>query len=584
MCPGAEGQQNGGAMRRRRAALVVVGLASGLLVVTTALSGLRLGPVRTDVAAKARADTTVGGTVTSPAARTGWARSLAAKMPADLPTTSAAACARTSRPAGWLARENALPGTPGFNVPASVSRSSGGYLDQWSLRCGDVARLHLSGPAGKATVSAYRLGWYGGAGARLVWRSGAVAVAPQPQARPSGPLRMIEERWPVSLSIPVTTAWTPGFYMLLPRTASGASLGAVPFVVRNDAGREPLLVKASILTWLAYNDYGGTSLYDSDQGTKAQRAAGKSLEASLARPFGPGAYRQILATELPLVPFVERLGLDVGYTTDLQVDARPSLLLNHAALVSGGHSEYWTRRMYDGVEAARNHGVNLAFLGANNVYWQMRLASGPGGSVRGIVYRRAADDPLSRTQPASTTTRWTDAPLRRNASPLLGQTYAAIRVRGDSRILRAPGWLFHSSGASVGTIVRGLVGRESDGTVLAQSNPPTNQVLAESLLHGRVHGKDRWATSTVNYYTAPSGAAVFAAGSMYWVCQLDGSCASATGANADTGRFVRALTENLLRAMASARAGVRHPSRWGPPLSVAQMQRVLPSWAIGSIG
>lgn len=565
-------------MGRRKATVGLVAVASLLLTAATVLSGLRVGP------ATARARAATASRPPASAGVAGWAQSLTVRMPADLPNGPVAACARRTRPAGWLARENQRPGTVGFHLPPTTSRTSGGYLDRWSVACGEVVRLHLSGAAGPVAVAAYRLGWYGGAGARMVWRVADVPVRAQPQAVPTGALRVIEERWPVSLSFRVTSSWPPGFYLLQARARTGAVVALVPLVVRDDAGHEPLLVKESLLTWLAYNDYGGASLYDSEEGrTRGQALAARSIEASLARPFGPAAYDQIIHTELPLVHFVESLGIDVAYTTDLQVDARPSSLLQHAAMVSGGHSEYWTRRMYDAVEAARDRGVNLAFLGANNVYWQMRLATGTDGMVRGIVYRQAARDPLSRTRPALTTTRWTDAPLRRNASALLGQTYAAIRVRGDALVLRAPDWLFVGSGASVGSVVPGLVGREADGTELGRSNPPTDQVLAEGLLRGPTHRVLHWATPTVNYYTAPSAAAVFAAGSMYWVCQLDGSCRTATGATAATQRFVRALTGNLLRALARPRAGTVHPSRWGPPLTVTQLRHRLPPWAIGSI-
>ena len=32
--------------------------------------------------------------------------------------------------------------------------------------------------------------------------------------------------------------------------------------------------------------------------------------------------------------------------------------------------------MRDGFERARDHGVNLAFMGANDAYWQVRMEDG----------------------------------------------------------------------------------------------------------------------------------------------------------------------------------------------------------------
>lgn len=41
-------------------------------------------------------------------------------------------------------------------------------------------------------------------------------------------------------------------------------------------------------------------------------------------------------------------------------------------------------------------GINLAFLGANNAYWQTRLGPSPKGEYRHvIVYRKTTEDPVT---------------------------------------------------------------------------------------------------------------------------------------------------------------------------------------------
>src|SRR5581483_800549 len=62
--------------------------------------------------------------------------------------------------------------------------------------------------------------------------------------------------------------------------------------------------------------------------------------------------------------FIDQLGYDTAYTTDVDVDADPAQLVGHRLVVVPGHSEYWTKAMRDGFEAARGLGVNLAFRAA----------------------------------------------------------------------------------------------------------------------------------------------------------------------------------------------------------------------------
>ena len=71
--------------------------------------------------------------------------------------------------------------------------------------------------------------------------------------------------------------------------------------------------------------------------------------------------------------------------------------------MTAGHDEYWTKTMRDAFEAARRAGVDLAFMGANTGYWQMRYED----ERRTIVeYRSGKRDP--ETDPALKTVRFRD--------------------------------------------------------------------------------------------------------------------------------------------------------------------------------
>ncbi len=504
--------------------------------------------------------------------------SLHAVMPRDDVQPPGSPCARAVRRPGWLAAENAKPGATGWSVPPADPDGVVGYVDSMSARCGDVVRIRLSGPGGRVHVLAYRLGWYHGAGARLVWDSPPVLVRPHTSLVSAGMPYTVTEPWPVSLEVRLTWAWQPGVYLLVPEPLHGPPGQAIPLVVRDDAGHEPLLVKLSTFTWAAYNTFGGRSLYTgrSVSGNLAAALATRSREVSLRRPLAGAGFDQMTIDALPLVPFVERLGLDVAYITDLDLDEQPSRLLQHGALVCDGHSEYWTSRMLDAATAARNAGVNLAFLGANNVYWRARLRPTPDDGPHLVVYKDFTQDPVTATHPDDATVRWQSRPLDRDESSLLGQTSAAILVRGSFVMLHTPTWL---TGGFLrpGDVLPDSVGNEADAQATGRPYPPSDETMAVALLAGP-RGIVR--VATMNYSTTPSGAGVFAAGTTYWVCDLSDICPLFTTPPV-TMHAVWLMTERLLRAFATARAGARYPSVLTPPVTAAQVLARYPDAPVG---
>ena len=66
---------------------------------------------------------------------------------------------------------------------------------------------------------------------------------------------------------------------------------------------------------------------------------------SFDRPYDNEGAADFIGNELPLVSFVESKGLDVSYWTDVDLHRSPALLLNHRALLTLGHDEYWSTAM-----------------------------------------------------------------------------------------------------------------------------------------------------------------------------------------------------------------------------------------------
>jgi hypothetical protein len=171
--------------------------------------------------------------------------------------------------------------------------------------------------------------------------------------------------------------------------------------------------------------------------------------------------------------------------------------------------------MRDAVTNARDHGVNLAFLGANDIYWQARYEDG-GRTL--VEYRDPTLDP--ETDPTLKTTLWRQLATPEPECTLVGiQDLGGIRAAGDpprdySLVSGSLGdsWLANTEFAA-GATVGDLVGYEWDGI------QPGCAVPAETTFF---HYGGAPANADSTRYTAASGAKVFAAGSVQFVWALDG--------------------------------------------------------------
>src|SRR6185503_4274428 len=116
-----------------------------------------------------------------------------------------------------------------------------------------------SSAASTATWTLYRLGDYGGAGARNVASGGPVSVSPQPACPMEAGTGLVRCSWPTTFKVYVDTQSVSGLYALKLTRADGKTR-FVPLVVTDDR-RADLLFQASVQTYIAYNNWGGESLY-----------------------------------------------------------------------------------------------------------------------------------------------------------------------------------------------------------------------------------------------------------------------------------------------------------------------------------
>jgi hypothetical protein len=423
--------------------------------------------------------------------------------------------------AHWtIQAENAKPGSTDWRLTDPATRREiEGYASATSVDRGQDISIYVNTADPTFTMQFFRMGWYGGAGAREmmppVVRAGIKQIIPTPD--PETHLQECAWSDPYVLHIPRSsdpTVWPSGVYLVKLTAGSSGKQSYVPFVVRDDERSSDLLFQLAVTTDEAYNWWEGWSLYTDPQAYKV------SFNRPYAQEYGAGLFFE---WEYNMVRFLEREGYDVTYSTNVDTDLRGQLLLQHQAFLSVGHDEYWSWQMRDNVERGRDSGLNLGFFGGDASSWQIRFEPSTvnGDLDRTIVcYRIPALDPLS-TIPALrhlTTTRFRDPPVRRPENALIGVMYEGwfSGAPQDIVITNSADWMFQKSGVKNGTHLKGLLGYELDRIY---PHPPRKLICVAHSPWVGMTGKTYYTDMT--YYFTPAGGTVVATGSMDWNWGLD---------------------------------------------------------------
>ncbi|WP_328469369.1 N,N-dimethylformamidase beta subunit family domain-containing protein [Streptomyces sp. NBC_00448] len=427
-----------------------------------------------------------------------------------------------------------------------------GYADRVSVLPGETFGLHVSTTARAFRVSAFRVGWYDGKQAALVWASHTVAGRRQGPYSTALDTRMIHAGWDRSLEIPAD-GWPAGAYLLRLEADSGHQR-YVPLVVRSTSAHGRTLLMHAPATWQAYNDWGGNCLYYGADGSYARRA----YEVSFERPYAKSGAEKFLVYERAAVVLAERSGIPLAYTTGMDVHRDPSVLKGATTAVALGHDEYWTPEQRQHVTAARDAGTNLAFLGANTCFRRVRLAAATATAPPPVVCYKTDfyADPYLADHPHMATTDFRSGPGADPESSLTGVLYEGFPTDAPYVVENPGHWAFRGTGVRRGESFSHLVGVEYDRVTPGSPMPRSIEVVAHSPLV--CHGKHSHSDSA--YYTVPSGAGVFSTGTMRWVEGL----MAGTGLDgrdhkmdARTRGFVTKVTENVLTGFAEGPA-VRH--------------------------
>jgi hypothetical protein len=445
--------------------------------------------------------------------------------------------------ARWLIEENAKAGTnnwvvTGVQIPGSIE----GYASQVSAVPGDTLSLFVNTTAQSFHVEAYRMGFYQGLAGRLIETSDTIAGVRQPPPSFTPGVNTIACPWQPSLEMNVTSQWPPGNY-LLKLVGDGGEQQYIPLTVRDDTSTAAYVIQNSVSCWQAYNLWGGYSLYYGQTPT-GRDFANRARVVSFDRPY-PQTWAQgsadFFGNEFPWLHHLERLGVDLTYWTDVDLHRAPNRLAKHKALFTLGHDEYWSYEMRQAAQSALAGGTNLAFLGANACYRQIRFQPSLVGSNRlQVCYKDASEDPMSRTEPSLTTVNWNQPPLNDPENSLIGSMYQSVGANADLVVTDGSSWFWKGCGLPDGTRLPGVVQGEYDRYVPSLPGPDNVDVLA----HSPVPGQNNW--SDITYYSTPSGGSVLATGMASWVFKLSNTTEFP---NNIVPSAIPGVTEVLLRAM-----------------------------------
>ena len=402
-------------------------------------------------------------------------------------------------PSNWVAQENSKLGNKEWNsgIPmrfsADFSRRKNaerieGYFDLTSLRCGESTQINLVG-SDQATVEIYRMGYYGGVGARLVEK------------------KKIASDWKFTAG----DKYLPGQYLFKLKAFNRTST-FVPLVISNPSAPSEITFISSVLTWQSYNQWGGYSLYKGPDGKRETR----SSDVSFLRPYDGDGSGQFQYMEFPIIKAAEKLGLSVNYATDFDLDSKADLLVNSKAIVFGGHSEYWTTNMRDAVENAVDRGVNLIVFGGNTAYNRIDINNFEISNIK----------------------EWRS--LGRPEIDLLGSQYFVLNYKRDM-VIETQQWPFNS--LPKGSIIKGVFGYEAD-TPITFNGPPVETIARSAILP-----TEKSIPAMATYYTRPSGAGILNMATNGWVCAMENKCPWGHRFDQATQKQIRSVTENVLSAM-----------------------------------
>jgi hypothetical protein len=421
-----------------------------------------------------------------------------------------------------IEKENARPGArdwqltrvrpKGYRTPAIE-----GYCSRQSVKAGEDLDVMVSTePATKFTLEIFRMGYYGGRGARLIKTLGPLKGQPQP-IPPVGDQRLRRCKWKPAATLKIPGDWPSGVYLGRLTTMPDAKnqpywQSYVIFIVRDERPAD-FLFQCSDNTWQAYNKWPDNhSLYTDPRGAQAV-----DVSVSFDRPYAK--YSQIferplsngsgefLLWEFPLAYWMEKHGYDVSYCSNSDC-LYPAQITRCKTFLSVGHDEYWDVRQYHAVKKSIAEGTNVMWLCGNSVF-----AVSPFSKNKRVITRDGIFSGLTEREINAAIGVFTKDWRRRgpDESDLIGaRSIVPFNGGGDWTCTKPDHWIFEGTGMTKGDRVPGLVGWEHHG---APAKKPGLEVVAEGTVWRGGTTPAHW---TATIFPGPKTNIIFNAATIWW--------------------------------------------------------------------
>lgn len=440
--------------------------------------------------------------------------------------------------------ENAKPGSAtwrlgadGTRVATDAGNQIKGYASATSVNLGGKIAFHIS--AGEPfEIAIFRLGWYGGSGARKILTTRMLAAASQPPLSIDVLTGMISCDWAPTWTLNVGKKWVPGTYIAVLTTKAGWR-NYVPFVVRDPAKKNGFCIVLPFATYQAYNMWPhdglrGRSLYLGYAGTGIfgdVRPDGKPLnkgdstrrarKVSFDRPFHDHGLPFRFDEDHYMIQWVECMGYDLNYATSIDLETGAVDPRNYQGLVFSGHDEYWSRAMRETIEHGIRQGISMAYMAANNVYWHIRFETSAKHRPNRVMacYKTGEDAP---DYPTSATMLWRD-PHPGPANPeqaMLGVQFNGIVNESVPLVVRSSNhWFWEGCGVADGEAIPHVVDGEADAYNPSYPAPvDVDHTLLSASPYQLKNGSPMMQNSSL--YETRNGAIVFVAGTFNWTKSL----------------------------------------------------------------
>lgn len=336
-----------------------------------------------------------------------------------------------------------------------------GYLSSFSVTKGQNINLFSSTTSSTYDLQIYRLG----AHQQLVKSFSGIQGTNFSTPNTGTPWKN-GANWANPFSINVSNNWSGGLYKAVLKT--GSSRKTLNFTVKenNLGSKSKILLLDNATTNVAYNNWGGKSLYtfNSTSNTKANKV-------SLLRPGQNKALRQ----QQEFTAWTDNLNIPIEHASMMDLQTNPSILSHYDTVVLAGHSEYWSKSMRNAYDNFVQNGGNAVILSGNTMWWQIRLEGN-----QQVSYKNAANDPLNGVNNNLVTTNWYQNPVNDPENRSIGVSWRnggfvnsqgflpASQGYGGYTVTDENHWIFQGTNLKNGDILGQkdtIVGFEVDGAL-----------------------------------------------------------------------------------------------------------------------